>query len=412
MKALGISLVGLVSLAAIGFGGREYAHRAMSARAVSPKTLGSATPAKAGVPFSSVAVEAGDRTLIGWWVKAPADSGETAPAVLFLHGNRSAISDYVDLQRFLYRQGISSFVFDYSGFGASGGAPTLANAIADAGVVARVFADSAGAGSRRVAMGSALGATILLQAIDSVQPRVNGIVIEGVDASVLESAVRSGRIPKFFAPLVVDPADNVAAAARVRVPLLAVHSHADARAPFADAEQVVGAVPNRAALVRHWRKGHSALLASSRPCDWAQVLSFVKEGALPAARLDTVDACRAEAAEMRADSAARAAAGRAEEARADSIAAAARARAAEESRAAAKAAPTKGTTTKGTTTKGTTTKGTTTKGSTKGTKTKSTTTDTSTKGTTTKAPTKAGTTKRPPASTTKQGASKSPTKRP
>jgi pimeloyl-ACP methyl ester carboxylesterase len=378
MKALGIALAVLIAIAALGFGARVYANRAMSTRAVTPKTLGSVTPANAGLPFSRVAVEAGDRTLIGWWVKARADSGKVAPAILFLHGNRSSISDYVDLQRFFYRQGISSLVFDYSGFGASGGSPSLENAIADAGRVARVFKDSAGEDARRIAMGSALGSTVLLQAIDSIQPHVNGLVIEGVDASVLESAVRAGRVPKVVAPLVVDPANNVAAAARVRVPLLAIHSYDDPRVPIADAQEVVEAVPSRSSLVRHWRKGHAALLSSSRPCDWAPVLSFVKEGALPAAKIDTVDACKAEAARVAA--AAKADSLKADSARADSARAAS-------ARAASQAAATKAAATKAPATK----TGATTAGPTK---------------------TKAGTTKRPPATTTKRGASKSPTKRP
>ena len=299
-KALVWFLAIAIALAAIGVGGRAYAAREMSSRAVTPKALGSATPATADLPFSRIAVEAGDRTLIAWWVRASVDSGQVAPAILFLHGNRSAISDYVDLQKFFYRQGISSLVFDYSGFGASGGAPSLKNAIADAGSVARVFADSAGQGARKIAMGSALGSTVLLQAIDSVQPHVNGVVIEGVDASVRGTAVRIGRIPKFVAPLLVEPGDNVLAASRVRVPLLAVHSFADARAPIEDAEKVVAAVPGKASLVRHWRKGHSALLSSSRPCDWAPVLSFVRSGTLPPAKLDTTDACKVEAAQLAA----------------------------------------------------------------------------------------------------------------
>ena len=290
-KAVSIALVAIIAIVVLGFGGRAYANRAMSTRAMTPKTLGSTTPANAGLPFSRVAMESGDRTLIGWWVRARADSGRTPPALLFLHGNRSSISDYVALQKFLYRQGISSLVFDYSGFGASGGSPSLSNAVADAANAARVFADSAGKDARKTAMGSALGATVLLQAIDSVQPYVNGVVIEGVTASVKESAVRDGRLPKLVAPLVVDVGDNVAAAKRVKVPLLAVHSYADERFPIEEAQRVVAVVPSQNSLVRHWRKGHSALLASSKPCDWEPVLKFAKLGELPASKMDTTDQC-------------------------------------------------------------------------------------------------------------------------
>ena len=293
-------VVVLVVLAAGAYGAREYATRVMNSRALSPETLGSTTPADAQLPFSRVVMESGDRTLIGWWVRARADSGRVAPALLFLHGNRSSISDYVELQRFLYRQGISSFTFDYSGFGASGGSPSLSNAIADAAVVARVFSDTAGPDARKVAMGTALGATVLLQAIDSVQQHVSGVVIEGTDASIREAAVRAGHLPELVAPLVEEIGDNVAAASRVRVPLLAVHSFADNRVPFADAQRIVAAVPARASLVRHWRAGHSGILTSSRPCDWAPVLAFIRAGVLPAAKMDTTNACDVEAQQLAA----------------------------------------------------------------------------------------------------------------
>lgn len=309
-KTLGWTLLIVGLLAAAGFGARVYSVRFMDARALTPKPLGAATPATDSLPFSRVAIPSGERTLIGWWVRA---TEPAAPAILFLHGNASAISDYVPLLRFFHRQGISTMVFDYSGFGASGGQPSLRTAVEDAGHAARVFADSAGP-VRRVAFGSALGATVLLQGVDSVQPHVNGLVIEGVTASVREAAVRDGRIPGVIARLLPDLADNVSAARRVIVPLLAVHSYADARFPFSDAERVIAAVPSQSALVRHWRPGHSSLLASSRPCDWAPVLAFVRSGSLPAAKVDTVDACevarqaeeRARADSIRRDSVARA----------------------------------------------------------------------------------------------------------
>lgn len=292
MKKALLWILGVLALVAgLGAAGRWYATGYMHRKAVTPKSLGDATPAAEGIPFSRVAFASGNRTLIGWWVRAPDDSARRAPAVLFFHGNASAISDYATLQKFFHRQGISTLSFDYTGFGASGGMPSLENAVYDAAAAARVFSDSAGPDARKVAFGSALGATVLLQAIDSVQPHVSGVVIEGVAASVRDAAVREGHIPPLVAPLLVDIANNVAAARRVRVPLLAVHSREDNRIPLESAERVVEAVRGRAVLVPHWRPGHSALLTSSRPCDWRPVLEFIRTGVMPAAPVDTVDAC-------------------------------------------------------------------------------------------------------------------------
>src|SRR5687767_11170446 len=98
-------LVVLVLLAAAAAGGRWYATQLMNERAVTPDdVLGAATPMSDSMPFSRLAISSGDRTLIGWWVRAGTDS-TPAPAVLFLHGNRSNISDYVPLIAFFRRQG-------------------------------------------------------------------------------------------------------------------------------------------------------------------------------------------------------------------------------------------------------------------------------------------------------------------
>ena len=55
----------VLSLVLLGFGGRMYATRYMSQRAVTAKALGNSTPAAMSLPFTRVAVPSGDRTLIG-----------------------------------------------------------------------------------------------------------------------------------------------------------------------------------------------------------------------------------------------------------------------------------------------------------------------------------------------------------
>src|SRR5688500_5269458 len=130
-KAVAWFFVIVLVAAGVVYGGRIYASRAMSTRALTPKTLGTVTPATADIPFSRVAIESGDRKLIGWWGRARSDSTNRAPALLFRLGIRSEIYHYVDLLEFFYRQGSSTLVFDRSGFGAGGGTASLGNAITD-----------------------------------------------------------------------------------------------------------------------------------------------------------------------------------------------------------------------------------------------------------------------------------------
>src|SRR5678816_3292547 len=74
---------------------------------------GPETPATFGAPFERLSLASGDRTLDATLVHAAQD---TAPALLIFHGTAEAVSYWADTQALLYRHGITSMVFDYSGF--------------------------------------------------------------------------------------------------------------------------------------------------------------------------------------------------------------------------------------------------------------------------------------------------------
>src|SRR5213075_3127589 len=86
-----------------------------------PHRYGSRTPATRGMVFEEIPIRSGDRTLRSFYV--PADG----PGLLIFHGNGEAISGWVDAIRILHDGGAAAMVFDYSGFGDSGGEPTLAH---------------------------------------------------------------------------------------------------------------------------------------------------------------------------------------------------------------------------------------------------------------------------------------------
>lgn len=78
------------------------------------------TPAAAGLRFREVWFPSIDGVrLHGWFV--PGDPGE--PVVLFCHGNAANISYRVENLAFLHDLGVSTFIFDYRGYGASDGEP-------------------------------------------------------------------------------------------------------------------------------------------------------------------------------------------------------------------------------------------------------------------------------------------------
>ena len=80
-----------------------------------------ANPSAAGLPFEDIyfSTEDGVR-LNGWWVAAPGGRG----TVLFCHGNAGNISFLVETIAIYHEMGLDVLVFDYRGFGRSGGTPS------------------------------------------------------------------------------------------------------------------------------------------------------------------------------------------------------------------------------------------------------------------------------------------------
>src|SRR4029078_3082030 len=113
----------IVVLVVVFFGVRRFAFMAVERRGLIGAPNRPETPATFGAPFESLSIVSGDRKLDATLVRAASD---TAPALLIFHGPAEAVSFWSDTQAILYKQGVTSMVFDYSGFGRSTGQPTVA----------------------------------------------------------------------------------------------------------------------------------------------------------------------------------------------------------------------------------------------------------------------------------------------
>jgi pimeloyl-ACP methyl ester carboxylesterase len=80
-----------------------------------------ATPAVKGIVYEEISFEAADGVqLAAWYVPAEANRG----VVLFSHGNGGNISYNLPYVEILHRVGLSTFIYDYRGYGKSEGQPT------------------------------------------------------------------------------------------------------------------------------------------------------------------------------------------------------------------------------------------------------------------------------------------------
>jgi fermentation-respiration switch protein FrsA (DUF1100 family) len=94
-----------------------------------PSRLHVSVPDDAGLPYEEVTFEAADLTkLSGWFISAPKSEG----VVLFCHGNGGNISHRLESLRIFYTIGLSTFIFDYRGYGDSQGKTTEQGTYQDA----------------------------------------------------------------------------------------------------------------------------------------------------------------------------------------------------------------------------------------------------------------------------------------
>ncbi|MDO8292611.1 MAG: alpha/beta hydrolase [Gallionella sp.] len=88
-----------------------------------------ATPGQIGLPYEDIHLQTTDGiSLHGWYIPALQSRG----TVLFLHGNAGNISHRLDYVQMFHRLGYSTLIFDYRGYGNSGGAPTEQGTYQDA----------------------------------------------------------------------------------------------------------------------------------------------------------------------------------------------------------------------------------------------------------------------------------------
>lgn len=234
---------------------------------------GTAVPADIGVDYEPITLQLPDRTLQGWWVPAQDPRG----AVLVFHGQRESVADWVPAVGRLHRADLAVMVFDYSGFGASGGEPSVDALRQDAAAAFVEFEQRAG-GSPTYLLGYSLGAGVLLDAYAENQMSADGVILASPFSSIRDAAVESGSIPAAMAFLLPDVYNNVAGAAEVDAPLRVVHSRTDGRFPVTMAQQVADAAP-RGEIVVTDTPAHSEFLAAPQDIGaageefWAAVLA-------------------------------------------------------------------------------------------------------------------------------------------
>ena len=184
-------------------------------------------PSAAGLPYEDVYFKASDGIVLhGWWVASPGARG----TVLFCHGNAGNISFLVDTIVIFHAMDLDVFVFDYRGFGRSGGVPTEEGTYRDAAAAwGYLTIEKKTPPSKIILVGRSLGGPIAAWLARNSLPA----------ALVLESTfTRAADVADFhyrFHPgelILGDAYDTAAYLSHVRCPVLVIHSPGDEIVPI------------------------------------------------------------------------------------------------------------------------------------------------------------------------------------
>ena len=195
-----------------------------------------ATPRVKGLSYQAVVFKAADGIeLHGWFIPAVPARG----VVLFCHGNAGNISHRLESIELFHRLGLSTFIFDYRGYGQSQGRPSEAGTYRDAEAAWRYLLDEQNIPPARIMVfGRSLGGAVAAWLAQHQTPA--GLILESTFTSIPDIGAEAYPfLPvRLMSRYHYNTVDYVG---RVRCPLLIVHSRDDEMIPVAHGRRLFDA---------------------------------------------------------------------------------------------------------------------------------------------------------------------------
>jgi uncharacterized protein len=212
-------------------------------------------------------ISSGWRKLSAIYVEAEKDG----PAVLICHGIGELVEYWSDVQELLKRMGVSSLVFNYSGYGDSTGRVSLANCEEDA---LAAYRELAGRGHLSIillgfSMGTGVGCAV------ASHMNLDGLILCEGFSSLREAGMAMG-FPRWMTRGVPDVWNTVRCIGELNMPVLVVHSDVDGLFPLSMAEQVAEACGAHGKLLVIPGVSHNAPIFAATEEYWQPVADWVK----------------------------------------------------------------------------------------------------------------------------------------
>jgi hypothetical protein len=223
-------------------------------------------------------IPSGSRRLSAVYVSA----GEDTPAVLICHGIGELVEYWGKVQSLLQGMGVSSLVFNYSGYGTSTGHLSTAHCEEDAAAACR---ELQARGHRSIvllgfSLGSGVGSAV------AARVDIDGLVLCEGFSTLREAAIAMG-FPRWVTRVVPDAWDTVHRVSALEMPVLVVHSDVDGLFPLSMAQRVAEACGPGGQLIVINGLSHNAPIFTPTEDYWRPIADWVKQRSseVPAGRL-------------------------------------------------------------------------------------------------------------------------------
>jgi fermentation-respiration switch protein FrsA (DUF1100 family) len=206
-----------------------------------------ATPGQFGLEYQRVEFKAGDGTeLFAWFLPA---RGQARGTVLYLHGNAENISTHFANVAWMPAAGFSVLAFDYRGYGASKGTPSLHGAQLDIDAAMRVLLERPDVDPGRIFIfGQSLGGALAIHyaAHSAFRKNVRAVVVDSPFSDyhlITQEKLASTPLTWAFQwlPLLTvnnDYSPQASVRALSPIPLLLIHGDSDGVVPVGHSQRL------------------------------------------------------------------------------------------------------------------------------------------------------------------------------
>ena len=239
-------------------------------------------PAAAGTRYEVIKFASGDGTELTGMYFPPA--GPPRGTVVHFHGNAQNMTAHYPYSAWLAKEGFNVFIFDYRGYGASGGRPGLDGLVQD-GIAALKQAEKLPGAEpgKIIVLGQSLGGAVAVAAAAESGLKPAALVLAGTvysDRGVAAAGLRRHwwGWPALWLPYVGvsgrhAPSDHIG---ELNCPKLFIHSVKDPVVPFEQGKKLYDAAPGPKEFLET-PDGHIEAFTAYRETFAPKLLEFLKQ---------------------------------------------------------------------------------------------------------------------------------------